>query len=235
MLIVLAIAKLFATSLLLATGWKGGYIFPIMFASVALGLGANLLFPGIPVAVAVAATMAGAMVASLKAPLFARSSRQSWYRRKPRPRWRSPSLPAPCCWGFWGCARRPAPQSRRSPTRRRSSLISSRGAAFDTLWHASCDNASFLLHMLAVIDVIGRRRKRLRRAGNGFVDEAIAHSLTTGHVYTVDPDQWSRLNLSRGIALRLPRTTAREDRPYLTRSSTRPSSVRTSSTYHCEA
>ena len=71
MLIVLAIAKLFATSLLLATGWKGGYIFPIMFASVALGLGANLLFPGIPVAVAVAATMAGAMVASLKAPLFA--------------------------------------------------------------------------------------------------------------------------------------------------------------------
>jgi H+/Cl- antiporter ClcA len=71
MLIVLAIAKLFATSLLLATGWKGGYIFPIMFASVALGLGANLLFPGIPVAVAVAATMAGALVAALKAPLFA--------------------------------------------------------------------------------------------------------------------------------------------------------------------
>ena len=71
MLIVLAIAKLFATSLLLATGWKGGYIFPIMFASVALGLAANLLFPGIPVAVAVAATMAGALVAALKAPLFA--------------------------------------------------------------------------------------------------------------------------------------------------------------------
>ena len=71
MLIVLAIAKLFATALLLATGWKGGYIFPIMFASVALGLWANLLFPDIPVAVAVAATMSGALVASLKAPLFA--------------------------------------------------------------------------------------------------------------------------------------------------------------------
>ena len=71
MLIVLAIAKLFATSLLLATGWKGGYIFPIMFASVALGLAASLLLPGIPVAVAVAATMAGALVAALKAPLFA--------------------------------------------------------------------------------------------------------------------------------------------------------------------
>ena len=71
MLIALAIAKLFATSLLLATGWKGGYIFPIMFASVALGLAVSLLLPGIPVAVAVAATMAGALVAALKAPLFA--------------------------------------------------------------------------------------------------------------------------------------------------------------------
>ena len=38
MLIVLAFMKLLASSLLLATGWKGGYIFPIMFASVALGL-----------------------------------------------------------------------------------------------------------------------------------------------------------------------------------------------------
>lgn len=71
MLIVLAVAKLFATSLLLATGWKGGYIFPILFASVALGQAMGLLFPGIPVAVIVAATMAGALVAALKAPLFA--------------------------------------------------------------------------------------------------------------------------------------------------------------------
>jgi H+/Cl- antiporter ClcA len=71
MLIVLGLAKLLATSLLLATGWKGGYIFPIMFASVALGLAVNLVIPGIPVAVTVAATMAGALVAALKAPLFA--------------------------------------------------------------------------------------------------------------------------------------------------------------------
>ena len=71
MLIVLGLAKLFATSLLLSTGWKGGYIFPIMFASVALGLAVNLLLPGIPIAVTVAATMAGAFVAALKAPLFA--------------------------------------------------------------------------------------------------------------------------------------------------------------------
>ncbi len=71
MLIVLGVAKLFVTSLLLATGWKGGYIFPIVFAAVALGLAMDLMFPGIPVAVIVAATVAGALVAALKAPLFA--------------------------------------------------------------------------------------------------------------------------------------------------------------------
>ena len=71
MLIVLALAKLLATSLLLATGWKGGYIFPIMFAGVALGMAGNLIFPATPVAVTVAATLAGALVAALKAPLFA--------------------------------------------------------------------------------------------------------------------------------------------------------------------
>jgi H+/Cl- antiporter ClcA len=70
-LIVLAILKLFATSLLLATGWKGGYIFPIMFAGVALGMAGKLLFPEVPTAVTVAATLAGALVAALRAPLFA--------------------------------------------------------------------------------------------------------------------------------------------------------------------
>lgn len=70
MLIVLAMAKLFATSLVLATGWKGGYIFPTLFASVALGLAIQLLFPRIPLPVTVAATMAGVLVAVLRAPLF---------------------------------------------------------------------------------------------------------------------------------------------------------------------
>jgi H+/Cl- antiporter ClcA len=71
MLIVLAFAKLLATTVLLTTGWKGGYIFPIMFAGVALGMAGHLVFPATPVAVTVAATMAGALVAALKAPLFA--------------------------------------------------------------------------------------------------------------------------------------------------------------------
>ena len=70
MLIVLAVSKLLATTLLLATGWKGGYIFPIMFAGIALGLACDLLLPGLPVAVTVASVLAGALVASLRAPLF---------------------------------------------------------------------------------------------------------------------------------------------------------------------
>jgi H+/Cl- antiporter ClcA len=69
-LIVLSILKLLVTALLLATGWKGGYIFPTMFAGAALGLAAHIVFPVIPEAVAVAATMAGAMVATMKAPIF---------------------------------------------------------------------------------------------------------------------------------------------------------------------
>jgi chloride channel protein, CIC family len=71
MLILLALSKLLATSLLLATGWKGGYVFPIMFAGIALGMAGKLLFPGVPTAVTVAAVLAGALVAALRAPLFA--------------------------------------------------------------------------------------------------------------------------------------------------------------------
>jgi H+/Cl- antiporter ClcA len=70
-LIWLAVGKLVATSLLLATGWKGGYIFPIMFAGVALGMAGHLLFPATPIPVTVAAILAGALVAALRAPLFA--------------------------------------------------------------------------------------------------------------------------------------------------------------------
>jgi H+/Cl- antiporter ClcA len=70
MLILLGASKLVATSLLLATGWKGGYIFPIMFAGVALGMAGKVLFPGVPTAVTVAATLAGALVAAMKAPMF---------------------------------------------------------------------------------------------------------------------------------------------------------------------
>jgi H+/Cl- antiporter ClcA len=69
-LIGLALVKLFSTTLCLATGWKGGYIFPTMFAGAALGMAAHLIFPTVPEAVAVAAAMGGTMVATLKAPIF---------------------------------------------------------------------------------------------------------------------------------------------------------------------
>jgi len=71
MLLLLAVVKLVVTCLGLATGWKGGYVFPILFIGVALGLATNLLFPVVPVAVAVSATIAGALAATLRAPLFA--------------------------------------------------------------------------------------------------------------------------------------------------------------------
>jgi H+/Cl- antiporter ClcA len=71
MLVVLAVAKLFATALLLATGWKGGYIFPVMFAGIAIGMAGKVLFPGVPTAVPVAAVLAGALAAAFRAPLFA--------------------------------------------------------------------------------------------------------------------------------------------------------------------
>ncbi len=70
-LIALAVVKALVTCLCLATGWKGGYVFPIMFVGVALGAAVHLLFPGIPLAVAVAATLGGALVATFHAPLFA--------------------------------------------------------------------------------------------------------------------------------------------------------------------
>ncbi len=69
-LIALALVKLLVTTLCLATGWKGGYIFPTLFAGAALGMAAHLLVPSIPEAVAVAATLGGALVATLKAPIF---------------------------------------------------------------------------------------------------------------------------------------------------------------------
>jgi H+/Cl- antiporter ClcA len=71
MLLALAGVKLVITCLILVCGWKGGYIFPIMFVGIALGLAVNLIFPQIPVAVAVAATIAGAIAATFRAPLFA--------------------------------------------------------------------------------------------------------------------------------------------------------------------
>jgi H+/Cl- antiporter ClcA len=69
-LVVLALVKLLVTTLCMASGWKGGYILPTLFAGAALGTAVHLLFPGIPEAVAVAGTAGGALVTTMKAPVF---------------------------------------------------------------------------------------------------------------------------------------------------------------------
>lgn len=45
LLLALGIVKLFLTEFCLATGWRGGHIFPIIFAGVSIGYGIALLFP----------------------------------------------------------------------------------------------------------------------------------------------------------------------------------------------
>lgn len=61
-LLLTGLARLFLTSLMLNTGWKGGQFLPIMFGGAALGLSISALFPAIPASVAALAAM-GALTA----------------------------------------------------------------------------------------------------------------------------------------------------------------------------
>ena len=70
MLLIIALAKMFLTNLALTTGWKGGYIFPVLFVGATIGVAADSLFPIIPQPVAVTAIMAGFTVAVLRSPIF---------------------------------------------------------------------------------------------------------------------------------------------------------------------
>ncbi|MED1780768.1 chloride channel protein [Brevibacillus fortis] len=49
LLLAIGIVKLFLTEFCLASGWRGGHIFPIIFAGVSIGYGIALLFPIDPV------------------------------------------------------------------------------------------------------------------------------------------------------------------------------------------
>ncbi|KAA1186312.1 chloride channel protein [Paenibacillus sp. B2(2019)] len=49
LLLLLGIVKLFLTEFCLSTGWRGGHIFPIIFAGVSIGYGVAMLFPIDPV------------------------------------------------------------------------------------------------------------------------------------------------------------------------------------------
>jgi H+/Cl- antiporter ClcA len=70
MLLIIALAKMVLTNLALTTGWKGGYIFPVLFAGAAIGVAVDILFPIIPQPVAVTAILASFTVAVLRSPIF---------------------------------------------------------------------------------------------------------------------------------------------------------------------
>lgn len=63
--------KVLATALCLAVGYRGGKIFPVAFAGGATGLAVHLMFPSIPMPVAVAVGLAAAMATALGAPATA--------------------------------------------------------------------------------------------------------------------------------------------------------------------
>ncbi|MDK2917112.1 MAG: hypothetical protein PWR25_1669 [Euryarchaeota archaeon] len=67
-LLLLAAVKIFASTWCMATVFKGGPIFPLIFAGGTLGLAVSLLIPAIPPAVAVPAVMAGMIICVLKMP-----------------------------------------------------------------------------------------------------------------------------------------------------------------------
>jgi len=67
-LLLLVAVKIFASTWCMATIFKGGPIFPLIFAGGTLGLAVSLLVPAIPPAVAVPAVMAGMIVCVLKMP-----------------------------------------------------------------------------------------------------------------------------------------------------------------------
>ncbi len=69
MLIVLALVKVFLTTMCLSFGWSGGYLFPSFFMGASLGLAIHLLLPFIPEVVCMACVMAGIAVVLLRAPI----------------------------------------------------------------------------------------------------------------------------------------------------------------------
>ena len=58
--------KLLAVVIASTSGFRGGRIFPVVFAGVAMGLCINVLFPSIPQALAVAASLLGMLVATTR-------------------------------------------------------------------------------------------------------------------------------------------------------------------------
>jgi len=68
MLLVLAFFKLFTLSICLSSGFPGGFVFPLLFSAGSLGYAIHLLFPFIPLSVAIVGTMAGVGGAVMRMP-----------------------------------------------------------------------------------------------------------------------------------------------------------------------
>jgi H+/Cl- antiporter ClcA len=69
LLLLLAAVKMLAVSATLHSGFRGGFIFPLMFVGAVIGTAATALFPHLPAAVVVIATMAAVNVAVTKTPI----------------------------------------------------------------------------------------------------------------------------------------------------------------------
>ena len=69
-LLLIVGGKILSLCLSLATGFRGGRIFPVVFIGGTLGITINDIYGGVPLAVAAAAGMAGATVAILRLPVF---------------------------------------------------------------------------------------------------------------------------------------------------------------------
>jgi H+/Cl- antiporter ClcA len=69
-LLLIVAGKIVALSLSLATGFRGGKIFPTVFIGGTLGIALHELFTGVPLALAAACGMAGATVVILRLPIF---------------------------------------------------------------------------------------------------------------------------------------------------------------------
>ncbi len=68
MLLLLAVVKLFTLSVCFGSGFPGGFVFPLLFSAGSLGYALHLIFPFIPLSVAIVATMAGTGGAVMRMP-----------------------------------------------------------------------------------------------------------------------------------------------------------------------
>jgi H+/Cl- antiporter ClcA len=68
-LLLLVVVKILASTWCMATVFKGGPIFPLIFSGGTLGMAISLLLPVIPLPVAIAAVMGGMIVCILKSPV----------------------------------------------------------------------------------------------------------------------------------------------------------------------